>query len=211
MRELFFSKILKEEFDKLECKKIIFQDAYFHIFKNDYKSFHGRIEDGLIACFYLKEFLKYYNLEDLENISSWEEFVSAVTKIWSVKSPSTPIVYRRGKLSDSEMFFSDNISVASVYLGSLNAYHIMLKNPYIIDCKGSDWDNILEPKIMKGESYDGTVTTDSVVEFIKKQHSQKYDGVVFLNIYEGSGASVFGESNIYVTFNSKNVNPLTNN
>lgn len=64
---------------------------------------------------------------------------------------------------------------------------------------------------MKGESYDGTVTTDSVVEFIKKQHSQKYDGVVFLNIYEGSGASVFGESNIYVIFNSKNVNPLTNN
>jgi hypothetical protein len=70
--------------------------------------------------------------------------------------------------------------------------------------------NIDEPNIMKGKSYDGKVSTDNVVEFIKKEKTE-YDGIIFLNLYEGSGSDAFGSSNIYVSLNNKNVVNLTNN
>jgi hypothetical protein len=61
---------------------------------------------------------------------------------------------------------------------------------------------------MRGVSHDGKVSTDNVVDFMR---GEGFDGVVFLNLYEGSGADVFGPSNIYVTFSKDNVINLTNN
>lgn len=199
---------LGETYLKNNFNEIIYGDN-FHIFQNKIKSYHGRIEDGLIVRFYLNEFLKYYDVGDLNVIKSWEEFKNYVHDIWdSQKSPNQEVVFRRGK-KNPEMFFSNNIYVASVYSGVLNAYILDFKNPYILDCKESDWMNIEEPKIMKGKSYDGMVSTDNIVEFIKKR--RKFDGVIFLNLYEGSGAEVFGSSNIYVSLNENNVVSLTNN
>jgi hypothetical protein len=188
---------------------IIYSDN-FHVFKNKIKSYHGRIEDGLIVRFYLNEFLKYYDVNELNNIKNWDDFVSYAHNIWNRKSKSNQeIVFRRGGYSD-EMFFSNNIYVASVYSGSLNAYVLNFKKPYILDCKESDWMNIDEPKIMRRESYDGKVSTDNIVGFIKKEKTE-YDGIIFLNLYEGSGADAFGSSNIYVSLNNKNIVNLTNN
>ena len=70
--------------------------------------------------------------------------------------------------------------------------------------------DIDEPKIMKGISYDGKVSTDNIVEFIK-ENKPKYDGIILLNLYEGSGAGVFGTSNIYISLNENNIINLTNN
>lgn len=63
---------------------------------------------------------------------------------------------------------------------------------------------------MKGESYDGTVSTDNIVDFIKKE-KKEYDGIIFLNLFEGSGADVFGSSTIYVSLDKNTVVKLTNN
>lgn len=200
----------EEEISFHKLNDIIYDPQFFNIFKNNIQSYHPRIENGLIVKFYLKEFLKYYDINDLSKIKSWDEFVKSIHNVWDKKKNSNQeVVYRRGKLND-EMFFSNNIYVASVYGGVLNAYILNFKNPYIIDCKESDWFNIDEPEIMKDVSYDGTVSSDNVVEYIKDK-KLNYDGVIFLNLYEGSGADVFGVSNIYVSLNKNTIINLTNN
>lgn len=188
---------------------IIYGDN-FKIFKNKIKSYHGRIEDGLVVKFYLNEFLKYYDISELNKIQNWDNFVKSIYSIWdSKKTAKQEIVFRRGDITE-EAFFSNNIYVASVYSGTLNAYVLNFKTPYILDCKDSDWMNIDEPKIMKGVSYDGKVSTDNIVEFIKDKKLE-YDGIILLNLYEGSGADVFGSSNIYISLNKNNIVNLTNN
>lgn len=209
--ETTLNEFLNEEgisFDKLN--DIIYDPEFFHIFDKKIVSYHAGIESGLIVKFYLKEFLKYYDINDLSKIKSWDEFIKSIYNMWDKKKNSNQeIVYRRGKLND-EMFFSNNIYVASVYGGVLNAYILNFKNPYIIDCKESDWFDIEEPEIMKDVSYDGTVSTDNVVEYIKDE-KLNYDGVIFLNLYEGSGAGGFGASTVYVSLNKNTVINLTNN
>lgn len=209
----FTSNIIKEYLNENHINDnlsdIIYGDN-FHIFKDKIKSYHGRIEDGLIVRFYLKEFLKHYNISDLGNIKNWDEFIKSIHNIWKSKIHSkNEIVFRRGDINE-DSFFSNNIYVASVYSGPLNAYVLNFKTPYILDCKDSDWDAIPEPKIMKGISYDGTVSTDNIVKFIKNK-KPKYDGIILLNLYEGSGAGVFGPSNIYISLNNNNILNLTNN
>ncbi len=206
---LKLDEFLKENFKSREFSDIIYGE-HFNIFKNKIRSYHGKIEDGLIVRFYLKEFLKYYNESELNKINDWSEFIEYVNKAWNTEkvNPNQEIVFRRGNIT-TESFFSNNIYVASVYSGILNAYILNFKNPYILDCKESDWMNIEEPEIMKGESYDGTLSTDNIVEFIKEK--KVYDGIIFLNLYEGSGAEVFGTSNIYVSLDEKNIKNITNN
>lgn len=200
---------LNENYENDDFIDIIYGDN-FNLFKNKIKSYHGRIEDGLIVRFYLNEFLKYYDVSDLDNIKNWDDFLKTIHSIWNTKkTEKQEIVFRRGKISN-ETFFSNNIYVASVYSGMLNAYILNFKTPYILDCKDSDWMNIDEPKIMKGISYDGKVSTDNIVEFIK-DNKPNYDGIVLLNLYEGSGANAFGSSNIYISLNDNNILNLTNN
>lgn len=200
----------EEEISFHKLNDIIYDPQFFNIFKNNIQSYHPRIERGLIVKFYLKEFLKYYEINDLSKIKSWDEFVKSIYNVWDKKKNSNlEVVYRRGKLND-EMFFSNNIYVASVYAGVLNAYILNFKKPYILDCKESTWFDIDEPELMKGVSYDGKVSTDNVVEYIK-DNKLNYDGVIFLNLYEGSGADVFGASNIYVSLNKNTITNLTNN
>ena len=201
---------LNENYLKSDINDILYGD-YHHIFKNKIKSHHGRIEDGLIVRFYINEYLKYYDIDNLKGVASWDDFITIIHDIWNRKktSPNQEIVFRRGKNIESDMFFSNNIYVASVYSGILNAYILNLKNPYTLNCNDSDWMNIDEPEIMRGESYDGKVSTDNIVDFIKKL--KKYDGIVFKNLYEGSGAEVFGTSTIYVSLDGNNVVNLTNN
>ena len=200
---------LNENHKSDNFRDIIYGDN-FNIFKNKIKSYHGRIEDGLIVRFYLNEFLKYYDVSELDNIENWDDFLKSIHSVWNSKKTSKQeIVYRRGNITE-EAFFSNNIYVASVYSGSLNAYILNFNTPYILDCKDSDWMNIDEPKIMKGVSYDGKVSTDNIVEFIK-DNKLKYDGIILLNLYEGSGADVFGPSNIYISLNKNNIVNLTNN
>ena len=200
---------LNENYLGNDFNDIIYGDN-FNIFKNKIKSYHGRIEDGLIVRFYLNEFLKYYDVSELNNIENWDDFVKLIYSIWNnKKTAKQEIVFRRGNISD-EAFFSNNIYVASVYSGILNAYILNFKTPYILDCKGSDWMNIDEPKIMKGVSYDGKVSTDNIIEFIKNK-KPNYDGIILLNLYEGSGADVFGSSNIYISLDRYNMVNLTNN
>lgn len=179
----------------------------FHIFQDKLQSYHAQIERGLIVKFYLNEFLKYYEVDDLNNINSWEEFIRYVHDVWgSKKLPNQEVVFRRGGESN-EMFFSNDIYVAAVYKGRLNAYILNLKNPYILDCEESNWFDIEEPEIMRGESYDGKVSTDNIVEFIKELGV--HDGVIFLNLFEGNGATNY--STVYVSLNPDNAVNLTNN
>lgn len=130
--------------------------------------------------------------------------------MWSKKKTAKQEIVFRGGGEADEMFFSNNIYVAAVFSNRLNAYVLNFKNPYILDCENSDWMNINEPEIMKGESYDGTVSTDNIVDFIKKE-KKEYDGIIFLNLFEGSGADVFGSSTIYVSLDKNTVVKLTNN
>jgi len=199
---------LTENISENDFRDIIYGDN-FNIFKNNIKSYHSRIEDGLIAKFYLNEYLKHYDVKELDNLTSWNEFTNAVYDKWEDQRTSNQqIVFRRGFEETNNMFFSTNINVASVYGGVLNAYLFNANYPYVLDCKGSSWIDIDEPNIMRGVSHDGKVSTDNVVDFMR---GEGFDGVVFLNLYEGSGADVFGPSNIYVTFNKDNVINLTNN
>lgn len=188
---------------------IIYGDN-FNIFKNKIKSYHGRIEDGLIVKFYIREYLKHYDVKELDNLTSWNEFTDAVHDIWDNQktTPDQEVVFRRNDSESDVMFFSNDINVASVYRGDLNAYILNFKNPYIIDCKDSTWMDIDEPKIMKGTSFDGKVSTDNVIDFMI---GKGFDGVVFLNLYEGSGSEIFGSSNVYVSLDKDNVINLTNN
>jgi hypothetical protein len=204
-----FRAFLNESNSENRFNDIIYGDN-FNIFRNMIKSYHGRIKDGLIVRFYLKEFLKYYDEDELNNIRSWDRFIESVHTIWDKKrTPNQEIVFRRGE-KGSEMFFSNNIYVASVYSGPLNAHLLDFKKPYILDCKDSNWMDIDEPEIMKGKSYDGKVSTDNIVDFIKDEKLD-YDGIVLLNLYEGSGAGVFGSSTIYISLNEDNIVNLTNN
>jgi len=183
---------------------------YRHIFTNSViMSYHGRIKNGYIAKFYLKEFLKFYNVDDLKKIKNWDDFVDLIHNTWRKKNNSNnEIVFRSGGYADV-MYFSNNIYVASVYGGVLNAYILNFKSPYILDCKNSSWHNINKPEIMK-EIPSDIVDTDSIVDFILKE-KLNYDGIIFLNLYEGSGANVFGPSNVYVSLDKKTVVNLTNN
>lgn len=201
-------RIFIENKDVDNLDDIIYGDN-FDLFKDYIKSYHGRIENGLIVRFYLNEFLKHYDSDVLNSLDSFKSLIKMVHDIWeSATNKNQPIVFRRGGES-GEIFFSDNIYVASVYGGVLNAYAVNFKNPFIMDCDGADWMDIDEPQIMDGYSYDGKVSTDGVVEFIKA--NTDYDGVVFKNLYEGSGAGVFGTSTIYVSLNKDNYINLTNN
>ena len=199
---------ITENISENDFRDIIYGDN-FKIFKNNIKSYHSRIEDGLIVKFYLNEYLKHYDVKELDNLTSWNEFTNAVYNKWEEqRTLNQQIVFRRGFEETNNMFFSTNINVASVYGGVLNAYLFNANYPYVLDCKGSSWIDIDEPNIMRGVSHDGKVSTDNVVDFMR---GEGFDGVVFLNLYEGSGADVFGSSNIYVTFNKDNVINLTNN
>ena len=201
-------RIFIENKDMDNLDDIIYGDN-FDLFKDYIISYHGRIENGLIVRFYLNEFLKHYDSDVLSSLDSFKSLIKMVHGVWeSATNKNQPIVFRRGGES-GEMFFSDNIYVASVYGGVLNAYAVNFKNPFIMDCDGADWMDIDEPQIMDGYSYDGKVSTDGAVEFIKA--NTDYDGVVFKNLYEGSGAGVFGTSTIYVSLNKDNYINLTNN
>lgn len=210
-------KFIKEKLGELlnesqlspNLDNIIYGDN-FHIFKDKIQSHHARIERGLIVNFYLNEFLKYYDASDLDKIANWDEFVNSIYAIWNQKKSSNQeIVFRRGSINE-ESFFSNNIYVASVYSGKLNAYILNFQTPFILDCKGADWMDIDKPEIMKDKFLDDKVSTDEIVHFVKKEKTE-HDGVVLLNLYEGSGASVFGPSNIYISLNPSNITNLTSN
>jgi len=189
---------------------ILYNPEYHHIFDRRINLNHPRIKIGFIPEFYLKEYLKYYTLEDLKNVQSWEMFTETVHSIYQSKitNPNQKLVFRRGGY-EKIMFFSDSLYVASVYSGSLNSYLIDLKNPYIINCENYYYSEIPEPEIMKGKTYDGTTDTDTIAKFISELGV--YDGVIFLNLVEGSGADTFGESNVYVAFDKNNFINLSNN
>lgn len=200
---------LNESYLKKEFSDIMFGD-YYPIFSREITSNNARIEDRLIVSFYINEYLKYYKITDLKKVKDWNEFIEKVHHMWISKNPTQKqeIVFRRGD-SEGEMFFSNNIKVAAVYGGILNAYILDFKKPYILDCNDSNWMDITEPKIMRGYSVDGKVSTDNIVEFIRK--TKKYDGIILKNLYEGSGASVYGASTIYISLDKKNIINLTNN
>lgn len=201
-------RIFIENKDMDNLDDIIYGDN-FELFKDYIRSYHGMIENGLIVRFYLNEFLKHYDSDVLSSLDSFKSLIKMVHDVWEASTNKNQhIAFRRGGES-GEMFFSDNIYVASVYGGALNAYIIDFKNPFIMDCDGADWMDIDEPQIMGGHSYDGKVSTDNVVEFIKK--NTDHDGVVFKNLYEGSGAGVFGASTIYVSLYKNTYTNLTNN
>lgn len=202
-------ELLSESQLNLNLDDIIYGDN-FHIFAGKIKSYHARIESGLIVRFYLREFLKYYDESDLDKISNWDEFVNSVHTVWNQKKSSKQeVVFRRGNISE-ESFFSNNIYVASVYDGKLNAYILNFQTPFIMDCKDADWMSIDKPKIMKDKFLDDKVSTDEIVHFIKKEKPE-HDGIVLFNLYEGSGASAFGSSNIYISLNPSNITNLTAN
>lgn len=56
-------KIILEHFDD-KIKDLIFDNT--HIFGDKYRSYHGRIKNGLIVRFFLNEFLKYYDESKLK-------------------------------------------------------------------------------------------------------------------------------------------------
>lgn len=109
-------RIFIENKDMDNLDDIIYGDN-FDLFKDYIRSYHGRIENGLIVRFYLNEFLKHYDSDVLNSLDSFKSLIKMVHSVWeSVTNKNQPIVFRRGGES-GEMFFSDNIYVASVYGG----------------------------------------------------------------------------------------------
>jgi hypothetical protein len=193
-------------YEELDYSDIIF-GKNFDLFKDNYKSYNARIKSGEIVNFYLREFLKNYDVDVLDNLENWDEFINMVVGKWEAGDPTGyGVVYRAGKVNDGINFFSDKISVSVVYGKNINAFYLDFRNPFIMDCMGDSYHDLKNPFI-KGEEANGW-DTDSIVDYVKRKY-KKYDGVIFKNIFEGSGVAEF--SNVYVTYNKNNIINITNN
>jgi sulfur relay (sulfurtransferase) DsrC/TusE family protein len=103
------------------------------------------------------------------------------------------------------IFLTDSKEVAGEYAGEGNTnpeqvgtkyeLYTSLKNPLVVDAKGSTWDNV----IVDGKRMD-------TVDVARKAFSEGYDGVVLNNINE-----VGHEGNNYMAFDPKQVKSTTDN
>ncbi len=82
-----------------------------------------------------------------------------------------------------------------------------IKNPFIVDAKGSSWLDIPTPPEMNDEVRISTIDTDNIADWAKLHG---YDGTVIKNVIEGKGASV--QADTIAAFNPssiKSADPLT--
>lgn len=80
--------------------------------------------------------------------------------------------------------------------------YLDIKKPFVVEADSQNWDELPIPKEMGAK---GTKTTDQIVRWAKK--SDKYDGVIFKNIIDGS--SYLAEDN-YVVFNPTQIKSVEN-
>ena len=119
----------------------------------------------------------------------------------------------------AESYFINSSKNNGVYEGYLN-----IEKPLEIDMQGRNWseirrDFITDKEILDlidqdfGKTYNIFSTTDVIIAAKK---SNKYDGVIFKNIYDDASSKKINLGNDYVTFNSNqfknidNTNPTSN-
>lgn len=111
---------------------------------------------------------------------------------------------------DGKGFFtSDRDAAESFARGKQGFYEVYLdmKKPFVIDCKGKDWD-----AIDGYENPDGytRVTTDYIVNDIKRNHPE-YDGVIFKNVMNENSGVVEYPIDDYVPFKAEQIKSAVDN
>jgi hypothetical protein len=193
----------KQHQDDNYLEDLIFKN--WDIFKNNYTSYNARIKSGMIAKFYLREFVNLFDMAMLDSMENWQQFTDSIHSEWYKKVPDTTLVFRGGRMNDTENFFSDDIKVAAVYSNILNAAMVSFQKPLVVDAKEESWLDIPVPEELQ---YDAAVlSTDEIVHLAKQ--SGGYDGVIIKDVFEGSGASAI--STVYIPFHKTQFVQLTNN
>ena len=114
-------------------------------------------------------------------------------------------VFKEGK----GFFTSDRDAAESSARGKQGLYscYLNIRNPFVIDCKGRDWDAIEGYENPDGYS---RVTTDYVVQDIKNNHPE-YDGVIFKNVMNENSGVVEYPIDDYVPFKPEQIKSATEN
>lgn len=98
-------------------------------------------------------------------------------------------------------FFTDDYMNADGYAGGEYVYevYLSLKNPFILDCLGRKWDDLIEPYY----------STQYVIGYVNKN---KYDGIIFNNVKDSwiDDVDYQDPSTIYVAFNSEQIKSTDN-
>lgn len=112
--------------------------------------------------------------------------------------PSFKIINNKFRIG---LFLTSNIETAKVYGNKIYELTIKINQPFIIDCKGNNYSEILKPKQMYSYTTLKTVDTDLIVAWAYQ--TGKYDSVIFKNIFEGNGNSHY--STVYNIFNNTSI------
>ena len=124
--------------------------------------------------------------------------------------PYTKYTERFNTFNDGKGFFtSDKDAAESFARGKQGLYetYLNIRNPYVIDCKGKDWDAIEGYENPEGYT---TVSTDYIVNDIKRNHPE-YDGVIFKNVMNENNGVVGYPIDDYVPFKASQIKSATEN
>ena len=98
-------------------------------------------------------------------------------------------------------YSNDYDSGSDVIVGSQYALFVKMKNPLIVDAKGSNWDGI---------QYKGNIESTRTLEKIAKDNG--YDGVIVKNVYDIGGEMISPEStDVFSVYNANSVKSATDN
>jgi hypothetical protein len=169
------------------------------------------------------------SVEDMKQVLSARERDANLAKF--LKGSKVPERVYRGssRVEDQKQignWFTSNPSNASEFAKDkstedyepgavVGAYHIALKNPLIIDAKGSDYNDLPAQKISKKHPYLkipknlDEITTDELVHFVKKLN--KHDGVIFKNVNESDAVVDAQPATTYVAFHPHQVKSAIGN
>ena len=124
--------------------------------------------------------------------------------------PYTKYSERFNTFNDGKGFFtSDKDAAESFARGKQGLYetYLNIRNPYVIDCNGKDWDAIEGYENPEGYT---TVSTDYIVNDIKRNHPE-YDGVIFKNVMNENNGVVGYPIDDYVPFKASQIKSATEN
>lgn len=113
---------------------------------------------------------------------------------------------------DGKGFFTTRKEDAEQFTGGrkdgLYPCYLNIENPFILDCKGNDWDAISGYENEDGYKY---VTTDYIVRDIMQNHPE-YDGVILKNVMNENSGGIKHAIDDYIPFKAnqiKSADPVT--
>ena len=112
---------------------------------------------------------------------------------------------------DGKGFFTSDKNDAESFTGGrkagLYAVYLDIKNPFVYDLKGQDWDAIEGYDNEDGYKY---VTTDYIVQDVKRRYPE-YDGVILRNVGGENSGYIDHPIDDYIPFKAEQIKSATEN